>query len=76
MRGGNHNVELKGAADMGGLLRFGMAGERSEGDHKLIAQSVVAMSAKSDPTVEDNAAHGAGTGGAPGEGGMPGGCGG
>jgi len=51
--GGKRGVEIEGAADMGGLQFFCTSVEEPEGDAELLAQSVEAMNAKSDPTEEE-----------------------
>jgi len=51
--GGKRGVEIEGAADMGGLQFFCTAVEFPAGDEELLAASMKAMNAKSDPTEEE-----------------------
>merc|ERR1712054_676504 len=51
--GGKRGVEIEGAADMGGLQFFCTSVDGPEGDLELIAESMKAMNAKSDPSEEE-----------------------
>jgi len=51
--GGKRGVEIEGAADMGGLQFFCTAMDLPDGDLDLLAESMKAMNAKSDPAEEE-----------------------